>query len=79
MVQFGPDGKLMFVHANAMKSANAIKRGNTWESIKYLQPQDPTQITPVNGTDQLRIISGYPVTYEYQGGPERPLEEGGMG
>ncbi|KAI3647582.1 hypothetical protein MP228_007803 [Amoeboaphelidium protococcarum] len=79
MVQFGPDGKLMFVHANAMKSANAIKRGNTWESIKYLQPQDPTQITPVNGTDQLSIISGYPVTNEYQGGPERPLEEGGMG
>ena len=78
MVQHDVDGEILFMHSSAMKTTHAIRMGNTWEAIMYLDRVDPIVLSPPS-KNTLSFAVSYAVPREFAGGRERRMEEGGTG
>ena len=78
MIQHGPDGEILFAHTTSMKTTNALKEGNTWEAIQYLDRVKPIALG--NRPEHTRsFLVAYPQAMEFSGGIERPENRGGVG
>ena len=78
MVQYGPDGEILFAHTTSMKTTNALKEGNTWEAIQYLDRVKPVALE--NPSEHTRsFLVAYPQAMEFSGGIEKSEDRGGVG